>query len=116
MSATALTSTFGPVPPGLPACAQVDLSAIRGNVATLKERAGSAEVMAVVKADAYGHGLLPSARAALAGGATWLGVAQLPEAVELRKAGVEVPVLSWLHVPGQDFTEAVRLGIDLSVS
>jgi alanine racemase len=116
MSATALTSTFGPVPPGLPACAQVDLSAIRGNVAALKERAGSAEVMAVVKADAYGHGLLPSARAALAGGATWLGVAQLPEAVELRKAGVEVPVLSWLHVPGQDFTEAVRLGIDLSVS
>jgi alanine racemase len=116
MSATALTSTFGPVPPGLPACAQVDLSAIRGNVAALKERAGSAEVMAVVKADAYGHGLLPSTRAALAGGATWLGVAQLPEAVELRKAGVEVPVLSWLHVPGQDFTEAVRLGIDLSVS
>ena len=105
------------MPPGLPACAQVDLSAIRGNVATLKERAGSAEVMAVVKADAYGHGLLPSARAALAGGATWLGVAQLPEAGRAAQGrGRGYPVLSWLHVPGQDFTEAVRLGIDLSVS
>lgn len=116
MSAEALTSTFARVPPGLPACVQVDLDAIRDNVAVLRERAGRAEVMAVVKADAYGHGLLPSARAALRGGATWLGVAQLPEAIELRQAGFEVPVLSWLHVPGQDFTEAVRLGVDLSVS
>jgi alanine racemase len=116
MSADALTSTFAPAPPGLPACAQVDLDAIADNVATLKELAGRAEVMAVVKADAYGHGLLPAARAALRGGATWLGVAQLPEAVELRAAGIDVPLLSWLHVPGQDFTDAVRLGIDLSVS
>jgi alanine racemase len=116
MSADALTSTFAPAPVGLPACAQVDLDAISDNVAALGELAGRAEVMAVVKADAYGHGLLPAARAALRGGATWLGVAQLPEAVELREAGIEVPVLSWLHVPGQDFSEAVRLGIDLSVS
>jgi alanine racemase len=94
----------------------VDLGAISGNVAALKERVGPAEVMAVVKADAYGHGLLPSARAAIRGGATWLGVAQLPEAVELRQAGIEVPVLTWLHVPGQDFAEAVRLGIDLGLS
>ena len=72
--------------------------------------------MAVVKADAYGHGLLPSARAALRGGATWLGVAQLPEAVELRRAGIEAPLLSWLHVPGQDFVKAVKLGIDLGIS
>jgi alanine racemase len=50
------------------------------------------------------------------GGATWLGVAQLPEAVELRQAGIEVPVLSWLHVPGQDFTEAVAMGIDLGIA
>ena len=116
MSADALTSTVAAAPPGLPACAQVDLEAIRANVSVLNELAGRAEVMAVVKADAYGHGLLPAARAALRGGATWLGVAQLPEAVELRQAGIDVPVLSWLHVPGQDFTEAVRLGIDLSVS
>ena len=116
MSSDALTSTFAPAPPGLPACAQVDLDAIRDNVAALKGMAGRAEVMAVVKADAYGHGLVPAARAALRGGATWLGVAQLPEAVELREAGIDAPVLSWLHVPGQDFSEAIRLGVDLSVS
>ena len=116
MTAHPPTSDFAPAPPGLPACALVDLGAISGNVAALKAHAGDAEVMAVVKADAYGHGLVPSARAALAGGATWLGVAQLPEAVELRRAGVEAPVLSWLHVPGQDFSEAVRLGVDLGVS
>jgi len=116
MSSDALTSTFAPAPPGLPACAQVDLDAIRDNVTALKDMAGRAEVMAVVKADAYGHGLLPAARAALRGGATWLGVAQLPEAVELREAGIDAPVLSWLHVPGQDFSQAIRLGVDLSVS
>jgi alanine racemase len=116
MSNTTDTASPAPAPPGLPACAQVDLSAISGNVAALKARAGSAEVMAVVKADAYGHGLVPSARAALRGGATWLGVAQLPEAVELRRAGIEAPLLSWLHVPGQDFVQAVNLGIDLAVS
>ena len=116
MSDTTTNTTPAPAPPGLPACAQVDLSAISANVAALKRLAGDAEVMAVVKADAYGHGLVPSARAALRGGATWLGVAQLPEAVELRRAGIEAPLLSWLHVPGQDFVEAVELGIDLGVS
>ena len=116
MSDTTISTPPAPAPPGLPACAQVDLSAISANVAALKRLAGSAEVMAVVKADAYGHGLVPSARAALRGGATWLGVAQLPEAVELRRAGIEAPLLSWLHVPGQDFVEAVELGIDLGVS
>ncbi|HEY3535017.1 MAG TPA: alanine racemase [Pedococcus sp.] len=116
MSSTAHDAHPAPTPPGLPACAQVDLDAIRSNVSALKARAGSAEVMAVVKADAYGHGLVPSARAAVRGGATWLGVAQLPEAVELKRAGLDVPVLSWLHVPGQDFSEAVALGIDLAVS
>ena len=72
--------------------------------------------MAVVKADGYGHGLLPSARAAVRGGATWLGVAQLGEALELRAGGLTVPVLSWLHVPGSDFAAAIAAGIDLSVS
>ena len=105
-----------PAPPGLPACAQVDLDAIASNVRALKARAGAAEVMAVVKADAYGHGLVPSAQAAVAGGATWLGVAQLPEALELRAAGVQVPLLSWLHVPGQDFGPALAADVDLGIS
>jgi alanine racemase len=72
--------------------------------------------MAVVKADGYGHGLVPSANAALRGGATWLGVAQLSEGLALREGGVNARVLSWLHVPGSDFAAAVAADIDLSVS
>ena len=94
----------------------VDLDAISRNVEVLRRHAGSAAVMAVVKADAYGHGLLPSARAALGGGASWLGVAQLSEAMALRDDGIRAPLLSWLHVPGTDFAGAIAADIDLSVS
>jgi len=104
------------LPAGLPSAAVVDLDAIRDNVAALNEHAGAAGVMAVVKGDGYGHGLVPSARAALAGGATWLGVAQLSEGLELRAAGIEVAMLAWLTVPGDRYAEAVRAGIDLGVS
>lgn len=100
---------------GAPARITIDLDAITRNVEVLKRHAGDAEVMGVVKGDAYGHGLVPSAKAALRGGATWLGVAQMAEAIALRDAGVEVPVLSWLHAPGQDFAEAIRRGVDIGV-
>ena len=94
---------------------RIDLDAIRDNVALM--RAGTtAEVMAVVKGDGYGHGMLPSARAALAGGATWLGVATLEEGLALRRAGLDVPVLAWLHVPGMPLHEGVAAGVDLSAS
>ena len=94
---------------------RIDLDAIRDNVALM--RAGTtAEVMAVVKGDGYGHGMLPSARAALAGGATWLGVATLDEGLVLRRAGFDVPVLAWLHSPGLALHEGVAAGIDLSAS
>jgi alanine racemase len=94
---------------------RIDLNAIRDNVARL--RAGTeAEVMAVVKADAYGHGMLPAARAALAGGATWLGVCTLGEALELRRAGISAPVLAWLLSPGQPLDEAIAEGVDLSAA
>ena len=94
---------------------RIDLDAIRDNVALM--RAGTtAEVMAVVKGDGYGHGMLPSARAALAGGATWLGVATLDEGLVLRRAGFETPVLAWLHSPGLALHEGVAAGIDLSAS
>ena len=99
-----------------PARATVDLDVIRRNVEVLREHAGSAAVMAVVKADAYGHGLVPCARAAVSGGASWLGVAQLSEAMALRDSGIRVRVLSWLHVPGTDFAAAIAADIDLSVS
>src|SRR5512142_894792 len=95
--------------------AVVDLAAVRHNVALLRSRT-PAEVMAVVKADGYGHGLLPTARAALAAGATWLGVAFLEEALALRAAGITVPVLAWLAAPGEELAAGVAAGVDLSAS
>ena len=96
--------------------ARIDLGAVRDNVAALAARAaGGAQVMAVVKADGYGHGLLPCARAAVQGGASWLGVAFLEEALALRSDGIDVPVLAWLMVPEEDLAPAVAAGVDLSV-
>ena len=95
--------------------ARIDLDAIAHNAGVLKERAGSAQVMAVVKADAYGHGLVPSARAALRGGASWLGVAFLEEALALRAAGITTPVLTWLFGPAEDLVAPVCQDIELGV-
>src|SRR5881397_2570341 len=96
--------------------ARVDLGAIRHNVGVLAERAaGGAGVMAVVKADGYGHGLVPTARAAVDGGASWLGVAFLEEALALRAAGIAVPVLAWLTTPGEDLVPAVAANVDVGI-
>jgi alanine racemase len=102
----------------LHAAARVDLTAIRDNVATLRARATrDAAVMAVVKADGYGHGLVPTARAAVAGGATWLGTALLDEALALRAAGVSEPrILSWLLGPGERYGDAIEADIDVSAA
>ena len=98
------------------AAARVDLDAIRDNVAALRART-SAQVLAVVKADGYGHGLLPSARAALAGSATWLGTALIDEALALRAAGITEPrLLAWLIGPGERWADAVAADIDVSVN
>jgi alanine racemase len=98
------------------AAARIDLGAIRDNVAALSSRT-SAEVLAVVKADGYGHGLVPSARAAVEGGATWLGTALLDEAIALRNAGLSHPrVLAWLIGPGEDWAGALRADIDVSAA
>lgn len=94
---------------------RVDLDAIRENVTRL--RAGtSAELMAVVKGDGYGHGMLPVARAALDAGATYLGVCTLDEALTLRRAGLTVPVLAWLLAPGLPLHEGVAADVDLSAA
>jgi len=95
---------------------RVDLTAIRDNVAELRSRAASAEVLAVVKADGYGHGLVPSARAARAGGATWLGTAVLTEALQLRAAGVPGRLLAWLAAPGERWTDAIEADVDVAAS
>ncbi|WP_117211580.1 alanine racemase [Allorhizocola rhizosphaerae] len=94
---------------------EIDLGAIRDNADLLKA-ATSAEIMAVVKADGYGHGAVESARAALAGGATWLGVCTLGEAAHLREAGIEAPMLAWLWLPGQPLGAAIGQRVDLGVS
>ncbi|MEU4425002.1 alanine racemase [Actinoplanes sp. NPDC024001] len=94
---------------------RVDLDAIRDNVAMLRART-SAEVLVAVKADGYGHGMVPSARAALAGGATWLGVATLEEGLEVRRAGIDAPILAWLLSPGLPLEQGVAADIDLSAA
>jgi len=93
----------------------VDLDAVRANVAQLA-RATPAEVMAVVKADGYGHGAVEAANAALAGGATWLGVCTLDEAAQLRDAGLTAAILAWLWMPGQPVAGAIEQRVDLGVS
>jgi alanine racemase len=110
------TSATPSVHPGINGEAVVDLDAIAHNVRLLREHAGSAQVMAVVKADAYGHGAPAVGRAALAAGAAELGVATIDEALELRRSGITGPVLSWLHPPGTDFAPALGADVQIGVS
>ncbi|MCR6712573.1 MAG: alanine racemase [Demequina sp.] len=94
---------------------RVDYDAITRNVEELARRANGAQVMAVVKADAYGHGLVEAARAARVGGAAWLGVAQPDEALQLRQAGDEGRILTWLYGPELPAARLLAAGVDLSV-
>ncbi|GIG54791.1 alanine racemase [Demequina activiva] len=94
----------------------VDYRAITRNVEVLRSRAAGADVMAVVKADAYGHGLAAAASAARQGGAAWLGVAQPGEALALRAAGDTGRILTWLYGPAFPARELVMADVDLSAS
>lgn len=98
------------------AWAHIDLGALRANVAALRAKSPGAAFMAVVKADAYGHGMVPCARAALEAGATWLGVATPEEALALRAAGVGGRVLCWLWTPGGPWRACVEADVDVTVS
>ncbi|MFF7971653.1 alanine racemase [Streptomyces sp. NPDC007905] len=100
----------------LRARAEIDLAALRANVRALRARAAGAALMAVVKSDAYGHGALPCARAAVEAGATWLGTATPEEALALRAAGLDTRVLCWLWVPGGPWRQAIEADIDVSLS
>ncbi|WP_139978020.1 alanine racemase [Nocardioides litoris] len=91
----------------------VDLAAVRHNVRTLRALAG-VPTMTVVKADAYGHGALPVARAAREAGSEWLAVATLDEARALRAGGDTGPLLTWLTVPGERYDDVVAAGVDLT--
>ncbi|WP_427016456.1 alanine racemase [Pseudarthrobacter sp. P1] len=96
----------------------VDLKAIADNVGILRKHSPGAGFMAVVKGNAYGHGLVEVSRTALDAGAGWLGTAQLAEAVALRQAGITAPILAWLYLASSDsgtIRAAVENSIDVSV-
>ena len=92
----------------------IDLAAIAANTRVFAART-SGELMAVVKADGFGHGARAVAETALANGATWLGVTSIQEALSLRYAGIAAPVLSWLNTVDADFFTALQRDIDLAV-
>jgi alanine racemase len=94
-----------------PVWAEIDLEAVRHNAGVLKRMVGSAELLAVVKADAYGHGAVAVGRAALEGGASWLGVAVVEEGIELRRAGITAPVLVLSEPSADAMPEAVAYGL-----
>ena len=96
--------------------ARIDLDALRTNLAIMRQLVAPAQVMAVVKADAYGHGAELVARTVADAGADWLGVADLDEGLALWRAGIATPMLAWLHGPDADFELAVAAGIDLGIS
>jgi len=102
------------VQPDRPTWLEIDLPALSHNVRHLTARAAGAEVMVVLKADAYGHGAVPVAHTALRSGATWLGVACVPEARTLRAAGIRAPILVLGYTPGWQAREAV--GLDLALA
>src|SRR5215468_2460566 len=94
--------------------ASVDLETITDNVAALGEHVAPSAVMAVVKAGGYGHGAVAAARAALRGGAQWLGVAHVAEALELRAAGIDSPLLCLMAIGEHAHREAISADVDLS--
>ncbi|WP_338896522.1 alanine racemase [Streptomyces sp. TG1A-60] len=100
----------------LRARAEIDLDALRANVRTLRALAPGAELMAVVKSDAYGHGAVRCAEAAVEAGAAWLGTATPEEALALRAAGLSGRLMCWLWAPGGPWREAVEAELDVSVS
>ncbi|MGW5128510.1 alanine racemase [Streptomyces sp. NPDC004069] len=114
-----MNDTAHPPTAPLRARAEIDLAAVRANVRALRGRVPGAAVMAVVKSDAYGHGAVPCARAAVEAGATWLGTATPEEAFALRAAGLSparARIMCWLWTPGGPWREAIEADLDMSVS
>jgi alanine racemase len=100
---------------GRPARMEVDLAALRHNVAIMRARVTPALLMAVVKADGYGHGAVPIARAALSAGAERLAVATVDEAIELRQTEIAAPILNLGWTAPEQIDEALRYNIQMTV-
>lgn len=96
--------------------AVIDTDAITRNTARVRSLAGGTDLIAIVKANGYGHGAAHAARAALAGGASGLGVADIAEGIRLRRDGVDAPILCWLHGDDSDLAEAVEQKVELALS
>jgi alanine racemase len=94
----------------------IDLDAIAKNLQTMRAKTNGAMTMAVVKADGYGHGMIPVAKKLEAAGADYLGVADTDEAMTLRGAGIDLPILAWLHAADEKFVRAVDAGIELGIA
>ena len=98
--------------------AEIDLDAYRANLERVRGWMHPVEVMAIMKADAYGHGLEPIALAAVDAGIRWIGVLTVPAALRLRAIGVgeDVHLFTWQHDPALDFRDAIDSAVDLGVS
>ncbi len=98
--------------------AEIDLDAYRANLDLVREWMDPVELMAIMKADAYGHGLEPIALAAVDAGIRWIGVLTVPAALRLRSIGVgeDVHLFTWQHDPALDFRDAIDSAVDLGVS
>lgn len=94
----------------------INLDAIASNLHTMRAHAGGVKICGVVKANAYGHGMIPVAKRLVAEGVDYLGVADINEAIELRAAGIQTPILAWLHAWDENFAKAISHGIDIGVS
>jgi alanine racemase len=95
---------------------RINLDAVAANLNTMRGVAPGAKICGVVKANAYGHGMIPVAKRLVAEGIDYLGVADIAEALELRAAGIDAPILTWLHDFDEDFVAAVAAGIEIGVS
>ena len=95
---------------------RINLDAIVHNLDVMRARASGAKVMGVVKANAYGHGAVAVAKTLERAGVDYLGVADVQEALDLRAAGVQAPILAWLHDPDDNFEAALSRNVDLGIA
>ena len=120
MSIDSLYRAHGFVPLDAPTDAErlalIDLGAVEHNVRRIKSIIGQRALIAVVKADAYGHGALDVARSAVAAGADYLGVVHVKEAHALRSGGIAAPIIAWLHTPRTNFVQALEDRLELGIS
>jgi Alr-MurF fusion protein len=104
-----------PRQPARPTWVEVDLEALANNVQLLAKIAAPAKIMAVLKADAYGHGMIKVARTALNNGVSWLGVATLGEAITLRRNGIDAPILVLSYMPAWQAHEAISYNVSATI-